>query len=164
MVVSMPGAQQWARQKLLKRRIQPNLRIGSREQRGSQIVSVLPVCGPQSGGDSVNIEWESHHDGWKMWLSVDIYIKGSSGYLSKGSWRGQKTLGNQSLEDQALQPGSVSCCSWCLCHAPRDLHQGRLEGPAHQVKWRARISLWIVKWLNSSKGGLCERTRTSDLS
>ena len=70
-------------------------------------------------GDSVNIEWEIRHNGWKMWLGVDIYISGSSGYLSKGGWREQKTLGNQSLEDQStparltelLQLASPPCSS-----------------------------------------------------
>lgn len=86
------------------------------------------------------------------------------GILAKAAGENRRRSGTRVWKIKALQPGSLSCCSWCLRHAPRDLHQGRLKGPAHQVKWRARISLWIVNWLNSSKGGLCERTRTSDLS
>ena len=89
--------------------------------RGSQIISVMAVCGPQ-------VQLTLNERLVIMAGKRDIYIKGSSGYLSKGGWRGQKMLRNQSLEDQAFQPGSpsqahqqpdsLSFRRWCVRLAP----------------------------------------------
>lgn len=108
--------------------------IGSGEQRGSQIVSVLPVCGPQSVVIQLTLNERFVIMAEKCDSVLTFTFLVVLGILAKAAGENRRRSGTRVWKIKALQPGSLSCCSWCLRHAPRDLHQGRLKGPAHQVK------------------------------